>query len=254
LANFIYGKHAVEALINKFPQEAHTLWCSLESLPTGLDESIKKYCPKLAIKKIGTFELKAKFKIKDFESPQGLILELKRELDDFLCKGLEEIIVDSSFAGQVILWLPNIMDGHNLGAVARTASALCNIGGIIIPARGSVKLNRAVAKVSAGCVFNTQFAYAPTNKQTALTLKNNGFRVLTLEKHPSSSNLNEIAFEELKPFVLVVGSEDNGVPKVISDLADQKIQIKHNEEVESLNLSVATGIALYEISKQIGNK
>lgn len=249
MSTHIYGKHAVEALLTKYPEQAKKLWYSTETLPSKINDLVKGL-PLLTKENIFAKDLTRKFGIKDFESHQGLLLEIKNELDSFLKISLEELIVESSFSEKPILWLPSIMDAHNLGAVIRSLVAIGNIGGLVIPSRGSVPINRVVAKVSAGALFYTKFAYAGSFKQTATTFKNSGFKILTLEKTSKSQSLTKVNFASHSPFVLVIGAEEDGVPKIISEMAEMNLQIPQSDNIDSFNLSVATGITLYEIYRQ----
>ncbi|MDX1919901.1 MAG: RNA methyltransferase [Candidatus Caenarcaniphilales bacterium] len=253
MSTHIYGKHAVEALLKQYPHQAKKLWFSLDSLPpqiAALVDSPSGSGSSLAKEKIFSKDLTRKFGIKDFESHQGLLLELKDDLESFLKIGLEELIVESSFNDKPLLWLPTIQDAHNLGAVIRSVVASGQIGGLVIPSRGSVPINRVVAKVSAGALFFTKFAYSSSFKSTATTFKNSGIKIITLEKTAKSLSLTDINFDDWNPFVLVVGAEEDGVPRIVSEMADCNVQIPQSNDIDSLNLSVATGITLYEILRQ----
>jgi len=245
LSNFIYGKYSVCELLRLKPEFAQKLWyCSEEHLQ-GLENL--NLCPK---QKLESFQLKRNFGLKDFENHQGLVLELKKDLNSLLLTSLEELMLESGEQDKFLIWLPAIQDAHNLGAIIRSCVALGNVSGIIIPRANAVKLTPTVAKVSAGTIFSLKFAWFNDYTNSAKLLISQGFKLVAIQKNEKSLSLPQANFDEFKPFVLVFGSEERGIPHQISKLCVASLQIPQLENIDSLNLSVAAGITLYEIKRQ----
>lgn len=248
MASFIYGKHVVNEFLDKFPSKASKLWYSSEDVLKSIKHSI--LCP---VEEMSARDLSRKFALKEYESHQGLILELKASLEDILITPLEELLINCSDNGKALIWLPEIQDAHNLGAIIRSAVALGNIGGIIIPGSRSVRLSTTVAKVSVGSIFSCQFAFSANLKNSAQLIRSSGFRLIGLQKIPEARSIALTKFAEIMPFALIIGSEEIGIPKQIQPLLDLSCYIPQSELIDSLNMSVATGITLYEVQKQLSS-
>jgi 23S rRNA (guanosine2251-2'-O)-methyltransferase len=244
LSNFIYGKYPVQELLKLKPELSKKLWYISDEHLQGLNnlDLIQK-------QKTDSWMLRRKFALKEFESPQGLLLELKSDLNSFLITTLEELIIECSHQNKFLIWLPAIQDGHNLGAIIRSSVALANVGGIIIPHTNSVKLTPSVAKVSAGAIFNLKFAWFKDYENTAKALRSAGFKLLAIQKDSKSLSLPKVNFSEVKPFILILGSEEKGIPRQIQKYCDLSLQIPQTEIIDSLNMSVAAAIVLYEITR-----
>ncbi|HEY9886595.1 MAG TPA: RNA methyltransferase [Vampirovibrionales bacterium] len=246
MANFIYGKYAVQSFIQKYPEYIEEVYFSRDEHKDFIEEAL----PTISKSFISNKELRQKFSIKEFESHQGIVLCIKQPLNELMLSSLEELLMKASFENKPLLWLPSIQDAHNLGAVIRSCVAF-NVAGIILPSSRSVTLNRVVAKVSAGAIFNLQYAIANSFAKASQLIQMNGFKLLALEKNINARPLSQVQFKEYAPYVLTIGSEEKGIPQAIRNQVNQFIEIPQSNEVESLNLSVATAITLYEISKQI---
>ncbi|MDJ0626409.1 MAG: 23S rRNA (guanosine(2251)-2'-O)-methyltransferase RlmB [Candidatus Caenarcaniphilales bacterium] len=245
---FIYGKYPVASFIERYPSEINKLWYSEENHLSFFSNN--SFFEQISKQKLSNKELRHKFALKEYESHQGLVLEINTNLKELLFCSVEELIIESSHLGKILLWLPSIQDTHNLGAVIRSCVALNLIHGIILPSSKSVNITPAVAKVSAGSLFNMKFANFSSFNSVTNSLKDNGINLVCMEKRGQSENLWSVNFKNLEPFVLVIGSEDRGIPEAIRRSSDYQIKIPQSDKVESLNLSVATGIVLYEILKQ----
>ncbi|HHT88151.1 MAG TPA: 23S rRNA (guanosine(2251)-2'-O)-methyltransferase RlmB [Clostridiales bacterium] len=144
-----------------------------------------------------------------------------------------------------IILLDSIEDPHNLGAIIRTAHQ-AGAHGIIIPKRRAVGLTAAVAKVSAGAIN-----YMPVAKVTNLTntiemLKKEGIWFVCADMDGEMMyNLDLTG-----PIGLVIGSEGEGVGRLIKEKCDFIAKIPMFGKVDSLNASVAAGILAYEIVRQ----
>ena len=141
--------------------------------------------------------------------------------------------------------LDNIEDPHNLGAIIRTAN-LCGAHGVIIPTRRAVGLTAPVAKTSAGALN-----YEPVAKETKLTatikeLKEQGIWFVCADM--GGTQMYDL---DLKgPIGLVIGSEGEGVSKLVRENCDYVASIPMKGDIDSLNASVAAGVLAYEIVRQ----
>ena len=146
----------------------------------------------------------------------------------------------------LIVALDQVTDPHNLGAAIRNAGAF-NATGLLISQRRSASVNSTVWKVSAGAIARVPVA-RETNLVTALkTLKSQGCFIVGL----AGDGDTEVGECDLitSPLVLVTGAEGRGLSRLVRDTCDAIVSIPISSAVESLNASVATGIALYEVAR-----
>lgn len=164
---------------------------------------------------------------------------------DFNYRDLDEIISKIKGDG-LILMLDHLEDPHNLGAIIRTA-VCAGVNGIIIPDDRSVRVTSTVFKVSAGAVFYMPIIKVKNMKQTMDKLKNDGYWIYGADMNGAS----DVFKTKLDGNVcLVVGNEGNGLGPLVKKNCDGLVMIPQVGPVGSLNVSVATGIIIYEIFKQ----
>jgi len=145
----------------------------------------------------------------------------------------------------LIIMLDEIEDPHNLGAILRTADAV-GAHGVIIPKRRAVPLTEGVAKASAGAVEYVPVARVGNLAQTIDALKKEGCWIVgtSLQGQP-------LYEQNLKgPLVVVIGSEGKGLSRLTEEKCDFLVSIPMNGKINSLNVSVATGVVMYEILRQ----
>jgi 23S rRNA (guanosine2251-2'-O)-methyltransferase len=163
---------------------------------------------------------------------------------------VDEILKIAEEKGQppFIIILDEITDPHNFGAILRTANAV-GAHGVIIPKRRAIGLTSAVSKASAGAIEYVPVARVTNISQTIESLKKKNVWIV------GTDATGEKAFYEsdLKgPMALVVGSEGEGISKLIREKCDFVVNIPMQGEISSLNASVAAAIVMYEILKQRG--
>lgn len=143
--------------------------------------------------------------------------------------------------------LDNIEDPHNLGAIIRTAN-LVGAHGVIIPKRRAVGLTGTVAKASAGAIHYTPVAKVTNLTNTIKELKKEGLWFVCADMNGTAMyNL------DLKGSIgLVIGSEGEGVSKLVKENCDLIASIPMKGDIDSLNASVAAGVLAYEIVRQRG--
>ncbi|MGC9505421.1 23S rRNA (guanosine(2251)-2'-O)-methyltransferase RlmB [Baaleninema sp.] len=146
----------------------------------------------------------------------------------------------------VLIVADGIADPHNLGAIVRTAEAL-GAQGVVIPQRRAASVSSTVMKVAAGAVEAIPIARVVNLSQTLETLKEEGFWIYGLSEKADRS-LHQVEFNAAT--VLVMGAEGSGLGMLTQRHCDQLVSIPLSGTTPSLNVSVAAGMALYEIYRQ----
>ncbi len=162
---------------------------------------------------------------------------------------VEDILQNAKDKGEApfIILLDNIEDPHNLGAIIRTAN-LAGAHGVIIPKRRAVGLTGTVAKTSAGAINYTPVAKVTNLTNTIKELKEEGLWFVCADM--GGTTMYEL---DLKgPIGLVIGSEGEGVSKLVKENCDFVASIPMKGDIDSLNASVAAGVLAYEILRQRG--
>lgn len=160
----------------------------------------------------------------------------------------EEIVMDLYDKGQTpkILILDRISDVRNFGAIVRSAECL-GIHAVIIPEKGAAQVNSDSIKTSAGALLKIPICKEKSLVNTIKNLKQNGLEIIACTEK-SSIPVYKHSFN--KPFAIIMGSEKDGISSDILKLSDVKLKIPLKGSIESLNVSVATGIILFEASKK----
>ena len=148
-----------------------------------------------------------------------------------------------------VLILDSIQDPRNLGACLRSALAF-EFDAVIINKDGSSPINEYVFKTSVGAILNLNIFYVTNLSRSINTLKDIGFWVLGLDGNGEGSIFSEKFSSKT---AVVLGSEGSGIRKLVKENCDHLIKIPISNKVESLNISVAAGIIMYELKKQHTN-
>ena len=161
---------------------------------------------------------------------------------------VEDILEKAKEKGEppFILIADGLSDPHNLGSIIRTANA-AGMHGIIIPKNRSVSLNAVVAKVSAGAIEHIPVAKVANIAQTIEKLKKEGVWVAGTDLSAQGYHYDA----DLKgPLAIVIGSEGEGIGRLVKEKCDFLVKIPMIGEIESLNASVAAGVLIYEAIRQ----
>ena len=145
-----------------------------------------------------------------------------------------------------VLILDSIQDPRNLGACLRSALAF-EFDAVIINKDGSSPINEYVFKTSVGAILNLNIFYVTNLSRSINTLKDIGFWVLGLDGNGEGSIFSEKFSSKT---AVVLGSEGSGIRKLVKENCDHLIKIPISNKVESLNISVAAGIIMYELKNQ----
>lgn len=154
-------------------------------------------------------------------------------------------VVDSG-ATPLFILLDGLTDVRNVGAIARTALC-CGAQGLILPTSHAASLTEEAIKTSAGALHKIMLCRIPSVPQAIDVLRLNGIQVLGTNMRGSvpvyETNLQ-------LPSAIVMGAEDTGISKDVLKRADQLIHVPMATQFDSLNVSVATGMILYEALRQ----
>lgn len=142
--------------------------------------------------------------------------------------------------------LDGVTDVRNVGAIARTALC-CGAQGLILPTSSSASLTEEAVKTSAGALRNILLCRTPSVPQAIDILRLNGIQVLGTQMQGS---IPVFEADLTGPAVIVMGAEDTGISKDVIKRADTLIRIPMASNFDSLNVSVATGMILYEAMRQ----
>ena len=145
-----------------------------------------------------------------------------------------------------LVLLDGITDVRNFGSIARTCDC-AGVDSIILPAHNSVTVNADAVKTSAGALHTLPVCREKNITETLKYLKASGIRIVCATE---KAKMNYTAADYTGPVCVVMGAEDTGIPHEHLALCDDWVSIPQFGNIESLNVSVATGVILYEAVRQ----
>jgi 23S rRNA (guanosine2251-2'-O)-methyltransferase len=146
----------------------------------------------------------------------------------------------------LIVLLDGITDVRNFGAIARTCE-VAGVDAIVIPARGSVSVNADAIKTSAGALHIIPVCRENSLKDAVVFLKNSGIKVVAATEKAAK---NYTVADMSVPVAILMGSEDEGVSPEILRVCDELVRVPQVGSIQSLNVSVAAGVMIYEAVRQ----
>ncbi len=158
--------------------------------------------------------------------------------------GISHVV--ESGATPLLIMLDGVTDVRNIGAIARTAWC-CGVQGLILPTSHAATLGEDAIKTSAGALNKIMLLRTPSAQQAMDVMRLNGIQILGTELR-ASIPVHEADFA--LPTCVVMGAEDKGISKEVLKRADTLIHIPMATKFDSLNVSVATGMVLYEAMRQ----
>ena len=233
----IWGIHPIEEAIRKNPQKVLAVYClpgfgKKKSQKTLIDLLGKN---EITLERISDFH---KFRLPHGAVHQGVLAKIEMWWQESLDILVEDAIKNS---GGLIL-CDQIEDPQNLGAILRSGAAF-GISGVIIPPKNNARINGTVVKASSGGIFHVKLCQDLNVYKAIKVMKDRGIRLIGLDAH-ASKRLYEA--RRNAPFCLVLGSESKGIRKNIKREMDELLKIPIKKVMDSLNVSCATCIALYE--------
>ena len=242
----IYGKNALIEALEQGEREFNKVLISDNIRGDVKVEQIKKLAKQNGI----IFQFVTKDKLNFYEPSGkhqgviGLVAAVKYiNLEDFIAKHRGET------TGIVIL--DGVEDAHNVGAIIR--SCVCaGIKGILLPSRRSALINSTVEKTSAGAVNHIDIIKTNSLVSAVQKLKENDYWVIASDHH-AEQNHYEIDYTNMN-FALIMGAEHAGISKSLLKLSDFRVKIPMLTNFNSLNVSNATAIILFEYVSQLSKK
>lgn len=160
-----------------------------------------------------------------------------------------ETVVPGLFESGVdpfVLVLDQITDVRNFGAIVRTAEC-AGVHAVVIPEKGMARIGADAVKTSAGAIHTLPICRASNLVSMLQLLKNSGMKIVAATEKATQlytdSTLN-------MPLAIVMGAEDKGISPPVLKLADEQLKIPLHGKIESLNVSVATALMIYEAVRQ----
>lgn len=243
--NIIFGTHAVMSVLNNSPSQVKEIYL----LKTGSDKKSQQLLQIAHQNKIKCHFYEKKkfeetFKLQG-KTHQGIVaeVELPKALNDNDLKDLLDEARDNPF---LILILDGVTDPHNLGACLRSADAF-GVDAVIVPKDKSVGITATVAKVACGALQTVPFFQVTNLARCIERLKQIG---VWLYGAAGESENNLYQLNLTGPVGIIMGAEGKGLRRLTREKCDGLFAIPMLGTVESLNVSVATGICLSESVRQ----
>lgn len=166
-------------------------------------------------------------------------------------QAIEDLLPAIYESGEVplLIILDRVTDVRNLGAVARTAEC-CGVHAIIVPARGSAQINADAIKTSSGALMNIPVVRSMNLKHTLSFIKESGLKLVAATEK-SEQPVWKVNFTD--PTAIILGSEETGISPEYLKMCSDFAMIPMQGQLASLNISVAAGMFLYEVTRQRKN-
>jgi 23S rRNA (guanosine2251-2'-O)-methyltransferase len=233
---FVYGIHAVTQFLKQSPDRCLALYCADRRNPRLLElvEQARSKGVEVRMEKRERLT-----QLGGGDKHQGCLLEI---IDSTTTLNFDQCL-QAINANTLLLVLDGVQDPHNLGACLRSADA-CGVDAVIIPRDRSVKVNATVRKVAAGGAESVPVIEVTNLVRSLKELKQAGVWV-----YGSSGEAPDSLYDHdySGPIALVMGAEGSGLRRLTMESCDHLVKLPMRGQVESLNVSVATGICLYEI-------
>ena len=237
--NEIYGIHAVLAALANPHRKVKMLYLNQDRL----DNRLQMLLDKASIRGIPVERLPAPILNKRFPdvSHQGVVACVGK-LPEYSESHLPHLL-ESSKSPALILILDGVTDPHNLGACLRSADAT-GVDFVIIPKDKSASITPVVSKVACGAAESVPVVRVTNLARAIATLKEQGVWIYGAAGEADASIYS---LDSKTSIALVMGAEGSGLRRLTRDLCDGLFCLPMQGEVSSLNVSVATGVSLYEI-------
>lgn len=242
MSTVVFGLHAVRVLLQRHPGRVRQVW-----LQPGRDDARAAEVRQLAAGqgiRVGSRPAAELDRLSEGGVHQGVVAEVaaavpanEDDLDD---------IVRAAGQDLMLLVLDGVQDPHNLGACLRTADA-AGVQAVVAPRDRAAGLTPVARKVAAGAAESVPFVQVTNLSRTLGRLKAAGVWIVGTEGEAG----RELHQADLKgPLAVVMGAEGAGMRRLTRESCDFTVRLPMRGVVESLNVSVATGIVLYEALRQ----
>ena len=244
-SRYVTGLRAVEALLASKDSGVLRLFAEYRSPNPRVEALVSR--AKLAGIEIQSANRARLAQLSGEARHQGIVAEIRRStlLDEAALRTrVEDLLVGDRVP--LLLVLDGIQDPHNLGACLRTADA-AGVHAVIVPRRGAAGLGATVSKVAAGAAESLPFAAVPNLGKVLDWLGDYGITRLGTSDGAGTSLFG---LDLRVPLAIVMGREGAGLGKAVARRCDALASLPMHGRVSSLNVSVATGICLYEALRQ----
>ena len=240
--NLVYGLHAINAVLKRSPERVLEIWVAQPRDDARAREL--RSSAEIAGVHLHAASADALAKLVGDVNHQGAVAAI-RPLKSWDEKDLAEA-VERLQGDALFLVLDGVTDPHNLGACLRTAEAV-GVHAVITPKDRSAGVDGVVRKVAAGAADFVPVVSVTNLARTLDSLKRRGIWVVGLDGEAAQT----LYSADLKrPLALVLGAEGAGMRRLTRERCDFLVRIPIIGQVESLNVSVATGVALFEVRRQ----
>ncbi len=240
--NLTYGIHSVRVLLVRSPQRIRRLLLAASRDDRRLGE-LRALAERAGVPTVAADDVRLT-ELAGGGRHQGAVAETVAASGDPETT-LEEAI-ETGGESPLLLALDGVQDPHNLGACLRSADA-AGVAAVIAPRDRSAGLTPVARKVAAGAAEAVPFVAVVNLARTLRALKERGFRLIGADDSAASSLF---AADLRGPLVIVLGSEGEGLRRLTRECCDQLVAIPMAGMVESLNVSVAAGVMLFEAVRQ----
>jgi 23S rRNA (guanosine2251-2'-O)-methyltransferase len=242
----VFGLHAVAALLEHEPGRVTRLWVLASRKDARLNRLVdlarKRGVP---INESTRVELDS---LAEGARHQGVVAAYAGESAPLGEADLERLLDAVQEGPALVLVLDGVQDPHNLGACLRTADA-AGAHAVVAPRDRAVGLTPAVLKVASGAAESVPFVQVTNLARTLRALKDRGLKVVGAAGEAEQS---VFAADLSGPLALVMGGEGGGLRRLTREQCDALVRIPMAGAVESLNVSVAAAVCLYEVVRQRG--
>lgn len=244
MSEILYGRNAVRESLRARRRHAHRLLLADNLDSSALINELSALAQEINI----PIERVARKKLAAIApGHQGVALKVGRyplvSVDDLLSRANK--LNQSPF----FLILDHLEDPHNLGAILRTAE-IVGVQGVILPKQRAASITPAVVNVSAGAAEHIWTAEVPNLVRVMKDLKKANVWVVGVEDSPTAQPFHQANLTGA--IALVIGNEGQGLSRLVGETCDFLIKIPMRGRLDSLNASVAGGLALYEVWRQQG--
>lgn len=244
-ARYVTGLRAVEQLLSQRATDIRKVYAEYQTSNPRLEAVIEKANAQgVEIQSANRARLQ---QIGGESRHQGVVAEIRRSqsLDE---AALRTLVEDRLAEDRILLLLilDSIQDPHNLGACLRTADA-AGVDAVVVPRHGAAGLGPTVSKVAAGAAESIPFAVVSNITKALIWMAEYGITVIGTSDAASKSLYDTVLTGST---ALVMGEEHAGLRKNVQSRCDELVSLPMLGALSSLNVSVATGICLYEIVRQ----
>ncbi|MEO8063200.1 MAG: 23S rRNA (guanosine(2251)-2'-O)-methyltransferase RlmB [Pseudomonadota bacterium] len=241
----VYGLHAVRALLTRHAERVSAVTVAEQRTDPRVTEILKLAADAgKTVKRVAPTVFKQLFGDAIHQGVYAEVTPLTPWREEELLAAL--VAAASAGVAPLVLVLDGVQDPHNLGACLRTADA-CGALAVVIPKDRAVQMTATVRKVAAGAAETTPIAVVTNLARTLRLLKEAGLWIVGADAEaPKLAHETDLA----GPIALVMGAEGSGLRQLTRETCDLTVRLPQQGSVESLNVSVATGMLLYEALRQ----